>query len=287
RTPSIMLGTAHTQNGLNVFNFTLTNTTLPFTYPNRFASLADFQAQTGRTPPPPNLFVFEPNFQQPYTQQGSLGVEYGLTKTISVGASYLYVKGSHLQRTRDINLLAPVAQTVTIQSGGLLVPSGATVTVLRHPGTQGNPTRLLPNFGRIAEFESNANSEYNALVLQMEKRFTRHFQASVSYTWSKIIDDTPDATAVVFGTDDRKLAQQSFNLRDDRGPGVADTPHRFVASGVWDLSYFGGLSKGARLFVDGWQFGGILQASSNPPYSPIANADLNNDGNTATDRAPG
>jgi len=54
------------------------------------------------------------------------------------------------------------------------------------------------------------------------------------------------------------------------------------------LSYFGGLPKGARLFVDGWQFGSILQASSNPPYSPtVGSADLNNDGNTATDRVPG
>jgi outer membrane receptor protein involved in Fe transport len=287
RTPSIMLGTAHTQNGLSVFNFTLTNTTLPFTYPNRFASLADFQAQTGRTPPPPNLFVFEPNFQQPYTQQASLGAEYGLTKTISVGASYLYVKGTHLQRTRDINLLAPVAQTVTIQSGGGLIPNGATVTILRHPGPQGSPTRLIPGYGRISEFESNSNSNYNALVLQMNKRFAQRYQLSLSYTWSRIIDDTPDATAVVFGTDDRKLAQQSFNLRDDRGPGVADTPHRFVASGIWDLSYFDGLPKGARYLVSGWQLSGILQASSNPPYSPIVNADINNDVNTATDRVPG
>jgi hypothetical protein len=287
RTPSIMLGTAHTQNGLSVFNFTITNTTLPFVYPNSFASLADFQAQTGRTPPPPNLFVFEKNFQQPYTQQASLGAEYGLTNTISVGASYLFVKGTHLQRTRDINLLAPVAQTVTILPGGSLIPNGATVTIPRNPGPQGAPTRPIAGYGRISEFESNSNSSYNALALQLNKRFSRRYQMSLSYTWSRIIDDTPDATAVVFGTDDRKLAQQSFNLRDDRGPGVADTPHRFVASGIWDLTYFDGLSKGARHVLGGWQLTGILQASSNPPYSPVVNADINNDVNTATDRAPG
>jgi len=287
RTPSIMLGTAHTQNGLNVANFTVTNLTLPAVYPFKFADLASFLAATGTSIPRPNLFIFDSNYQQPYTQQASLGVEHGLTKDIAVSASYLYVKGTNLQRARDINLLPAVPQTVTISSGGLLVPSGSGVTILRHPGPQGNPTRPIAGFGRIQQFEGTANSNYNALVLQLNKRLSQHYQVNFSYTWSKIIDDTPDATAVTIPGDDRKLAQSTFNLRDDRALGVADTPHRLVASGVWDLSYFGGLPKGARLLIDGWQLGAILQASSNPPYTAIVNADLNNDGNTNTDRVPG
>jgi outer membrane receptor protein involved in Fe transport len=286
RTPAIMLGTAHTQNGLTVFNAVLVNPTLPFIYPGRFNDLADFQARGGALPTP-NLFVFERNFQQPYTQQASLGLEYGLTNDISFSASYLFVKGTHLQRTRDINLLPPVSQNVVIQPGGALVPGGATVTIPRHPGPQGNPTRPITGFGRISEFESNANSSYNALVLQLNKRFSRNFQLLFSYTFSRIIDDTPDATTVVVGTDDRKMAQQSFNLRDDRGPGVSDTPHRVVASGVWDLAYFNNLPKGARFLIGGWQLSGIVQGSSNPPYSAVLSSDINNDGNFATDRVPG
>ena len=50
---------------------------------------------------------------------------------ISIGASYLSVKGRHLQRTRDINLPAPVATQIPIT--GQLSP--VILTYLPHPGT--------------------------------------------------------------------------------------------------------------------------------------------------------
>ena len=276
RTPSIMLGTAHSQNGLNVININLGNPTLPFTYPGRFADLAQ---ASGFAPATPSLYVFERNYQQPYTQQGSLGFEFGVTKDISFSATYLYVKGTHLQRTRDINLLPPVLVSTAAAS-----PVAA--TFLRHPGPQGNPTRPIAGFGNIREFESNANSTYNGLALQLNKRFSQNFQVLLAYTWSRVIDDNPDATSVVAGTDDVKNPQQTFFLSDERGPGGANIPHRFVASGVWDLGYFHGLSGPARVVLDGWQLSGILQANSNPPFSAKLGVDLNNDTATATDRAP-
>lgn len=282
RTPSIALGTAHSNNGLNVISITLTNPT-GLTYPFRFNSLADIQARGGQ-PAATSLFIFEPNYQQPYTMQGSLGVEYGLTKDWSIGASYLSVRGRHLQRTRDINLGTPVATPI----------AGATIpTFLRYPGTT-SPIRPIGKtgdlFGRIAEFESNAKSNYNGLVLQANKRLAQHYQLLFSYTYSRVNDDAPDATSVVNGNagDDAKQAQFSTLLSDESGIGNSNTPHRIVASGLWDLDYF--KTKGvARAIVGGWQLSGILQAASNLPYSArlAANVDLNNDGNRNSDRAPG
>jgi outer membrane receptor protein involved in Fe transport len=283
RTPAIALGTAHSNNGVNSISITLTNPT-GLVYPFRFNSIADIQARGGQ-PPAANLFVFEPDYQQPYTMQGNLGVEYGITNDISVGVSYLSVQGRHLQRTRDINLLAPVATPFT----------GAAVgTFLRYPGTT-SPTRPIGRpgdlFGRISQFESNSNSGYNALVLQANKRFAQHYQLLFSYTFSKVIDDAPDATSVVTANagDDAKQAQQSLLLSDERGPGNANVPHRFVASGLWDLDYLKGLHGPARVALGGWEVSGIFQASSNQPFSArlAANVDLNNDGNRNSDRAPG
>src|SRR5581483_6769655 len=278
RTPSIALGTAHSNNGINVLTFTLTNPT-GLVYPFRFASLADITARGGAAATP-SLFVFERNYQQPYTHQGSFGIEYGLMKDLAVSLSYLTVKGRHLQRTRDINLLPPVATPIA---------GGVVSTFLRHPGTT-SPTRPIAGFGRISEFESNGRSDYEALVVQVNKRFAQNYQFLLSYTFSKVIDDAPDATSVVTANagDDAKQAQQSFLLRDERGLGNADTPHRFVASGVWDLDYFKGLTGPARVIVGGWQVSGIFQASSNLPFSPrLGRVDLNNDGNRDSDRAPG
>jgi hypothetical protein len=217
--------------------------------------------------------------------QGNFGVEYGLTNDISVGVSYLTVQGRHLQRTRDINLPPLVATPVT----GAVVP-----TFLRYPGgTSPNRPIGVPGdlFGRISEFESNSNSGYNALILQVNKRFARHYQLLFSYTFSKVIDDAPDATSVVTANagDDAKQAQQSFLLSDERGPGNANVPHRVVASGLWDLDYLKGLRGPARVIFGGWELGGIFQASSNQPFSArlANNVDLNNDGNRNSDRAPG
>jgi Carboxypeptidase regulatory-like domain len=292
RTPAIAIGTAHSNNGLNSISVTLTNPT-GLVYPFRFNSITDILG--GGQRPAVNLFVFEPDYQQPYTMQGNFGVEYGLTNDLSVGVSYLSVQGRHLQRTRDINLLPPIATPITLLSPlGTPIAGGIVPTFLRHPGAT-SPTRPIGRigdlFGRISQFESNANSGYNALILQVNKRFAQHYQFLFSYTFSKVIDDAPDATSVVTANagDDAKQAQYSLLLSDERGPGNANVPHRVVVSGLWDLDYFKNLHGPARVIVGGWELGGIFQASGNLPYSArlAANIDLNNDGNRNSDRAPG
>ena len=299
RTPAIFFGTAHTQNGVNVsslsFNLSATNR-LPFNYPGRFNSISDIPcslfgtaaatcaAQGPLATITPNLFVMSPNFQQPYTNQGNLGVDFALSKDLALNVSYLYVSGKSLSRTRDSNLTTPVATTINIAN------NGGALTFQRNPGAQGSPTRPVGGFSRISLFESTASSNYNGLVLELRKRFSKNFQGSAAYTWSKVIDDAPDATAVVANNagDDAKQVQQVFNLRDERGRGQADIPHRFVMNGLWDLSYFGSAPKAAQALINGWQVSGILQISSNTPFSArLGNIDLNNDNNPFTDRVPG
>ncbi len=288
-TPSIAVGTAHSNNGINVIGITLNNIKLPFTYPSRFADLNAIRALGGMAATP-DIFIFDKNYQQPYTQQGSLGFEYALAKDMSVGVQYLSVKGKNLSRTRDLNLGAPIAQQAYLLGSITGVVDPATtpkITYLRHPGATAQ-TRAIAGFGRVSQFESSADSEYNALSLTFNKRLSKNFLALASYTWSKVLDNSPDQTSVVVGGgDDAKQAQYSFNLRDDRGLGVADVPHRVVISGLWDLNYFKGLNPAGRAFIGGWQLSGILQIASNQPFNEYVGSDLTNDGNNRTDRTPG
>ena len=114
RTPAIVTGTAHSQNGINVSGINLTAAqivTAGLVYPRILTA-----------PPPgtsanPNLFLFANDYVQPYTEQGRIGVEREVANGLSISATYLYYHGLHLTRTRDINLFAPVpfsrsAQTV-------------------------------------------------------------------------------------------------------------------------------------------------------------------------------
>ena len=273
RTPAIMLGTAHSQNGVQVINLTFTGTAMP-TYPNVFPTIP-----TGVAIPAANIYVFDKDYVSPYTQQWSLGTEYQLFKDLSVSLSYLGVKGTHLSRTRDINLKQPVATTIRDNAG-------QTFTYLRF-----DSVRPIAGFGRISQFESTGNSNYNGFTVQVNKRFSQNFQALVSYTLAHAIDDAPDATSVVTGNggDDAKIVQNTLNIRDDRASSVNDVRNRFVVSGIWEVGNYakGVENKLARGILSGWQLSAILTAQSGYPYSAFVGADLNNDGNRFTDRVPG
>jgi hypothetical protein len=272
RTPAIMLGTAHSQNGVQVINLTFTGAAIP-TYPNRFASIP-----TGVALPPSNIYVFAPDYVSPYTQQWSLGAEYQLHKDLSLNVTYLGVKGTHLSRTRDINLLPPVTATIS-DNGGNSFP------YLRFAG------RRYTNFGRISQFEATGNSKYNGLTIQLNKRFSHGFQLLGAYTLSRAIDDNPDATSVVPANagDDAKIVENTLNIIGDRGLSVTDVRNRFVLSGIWNVGdYARGIeNSAARAILSGWSLSAIFAAESGRAYSAKVGGDLNNDGNRFTDRVPG
>ncbi|HKV12047.1 MAG TPA: TonB-dependent receptor [Thermoanaerobaculia bacterium] len=269
RTPAIMVGTAHSNNGINVQTITFTGSQAP-QYPFIFPSLP-----TGVTLPKPTIFVFDRDYENPEVHQASLGIERALTDDIAVSAGYLHVRGRKLQRSTDINLFAPVPTNIPVQGGG-------TVTVDQFP-----TARPFTNFDRIIQFESTAESEYNGLTLELRKRFRGRLLYNVAYTLGKVEDTTPDATAVVpNGSDDAKFPSNPFDFDDDRAPGNNDQRHRLVVSGLWDFSRRE--AEGwQRVLLDGWTMSWIAFWQTGQPYSRTVTNDLNRDGNTRNDIVPG
>ena len=95
-------------------------------------------------------------------------------------------------------------------------------------------------FARVIEFQSTADSKYNGLTVELNKRFSHNWQAKLAYTLSKVTDNKPDATAVVPQTsDDAKYASDPQDFGADYAPGDNDVRHRLVLSGVWNLDYAG------------------------------------------------
>ena len=130
RTTAIMLGTAHSNNGVNILGVTLNCNLVPNPcpiYPNILTTAPAAGAQR------PNVFLFSNNYQQPLVQQGRIGVEREIMKNLSLAVTYLYFRGTHLSRTRDVNLCPPVA-TPAVDA-----VSGATFTVQRFPGQGAAP----------------------------------------------------------------------------------------------------------------------------------------------------
>lgn len=269
RTPSIMVGTAHSNNGINVQTVTFTGALVP-TYPTILPALP-----TGVTLPRPTIFVFDPDYENPEVHQASAGVEYGLTKDVSFGASYMFVAGRKLSRSTDINIGPAVSVNVPVSTGG-------SVAVDRYP------TRPFSSFARIIQFEGTAESTYNGVTLELKKRFSGKLQASLAYTLGKVEDTKPDQTAVVpGGSDDAKFASDPGNFDADNASGDNDQRHRVVFSGYWDMSYWRESSGVTKALLGGWSMSWIASIGSGQPYSEAVTNDLNGDGNTRNDIVPG
>jgi outer membrane receptor protein involved in Fe transport len=272
RTPAIMLGTAHSQNGIQVTGVNLNCTLVPNlcpTYPNIFSTAPSAGAQN------PNLYLFARDYAQPYVQQGRLGVERELFANTSLSVSYLYFRGVHLSRTRDINLGTPVPTIIPDQSG-------QPFTVLRHP-----LARPIPGFTRISLFESTADSRYNAMAVELKRRFTRGFQFIAAYTLSDANDNRPDQTMVVVGADDAKGLQNNLDINADWGRSDLDIRHRFVFSPVYEIGTVQTGNAFTRNLASNWTFSGIITLQSGFAYSALIAGDANRDGNPSTDRVPG
>ena len=273
RTPSIMIGTAMSNNGINVQTLTFTGLQMP-TYPGIFASIP-----SGVNPPKPTIFVFDPNFESPMVQQASIGVEHAVTPDVAVALSYLYANGKHLQRSTDINVGSPGTTTYTDASGN-------TYTLVKY----NTADRPFSNFARVIQFQSSAESEYNGLTLEVNKRFSRNWQARIAYTFSKVIDTKPDATSVVpNGGDDAKQVSDPRNFNVDRAVGDADQTHRLVISAYWSMPYFRGAGGWKEAVLGGWSLSGIFTVATGQPYNRTVtpNTDFNTDGNNRNDIAPG
>ncbi|HYY93868.1 MAG TPA: hypothetical protein VE713_05080, partial [Pyrinomonadaceae bacterium] len=285
RTPAIVLGTAHSQNGINVTGINISDNSRTatvdevnavITYPNIFsAPPAGFASN-------PNLYYFAPDYQQPYVEQGRVGLEREVLKNLSLSATYLYYHGLRLTRTRDINLFAPVP---TVFNGG-----GQSYTFLRFPSARpiSRPAGAGQSYNRISVFESAARSVYNGLAFQATQRFTRGFQFIAAYTYSKAKDDRPDQTTVVVGADDSKIVENQVTPEADFARSDTDLRHRFVFSPVYEIGRIKWSdNRAARMLLSDYTLSSIIQLQSGSPYSALVGNDPNNDGNRANDRLPG
>ncbi|MFN2492246.1 MAG: TonB-dependent receptor domain-containing protein, partial [Pyrinomonadaceae bacterium] len=274
RTTGIMLGTAHSQNGISVKNYSLNAAQIAaagLVYPNVLSAAPAVGLS------PISIYLFAKDYAQPYVQQGRFGYEREIRKNMSLSVTYLFFKGVHISRTRDINLSAPTLTTFSD-------PAGTTFQVPRFGA------RPLTNYSRINLFESTGNSLYNALAFQLQRRFAKGWQFLATYTFSKAKDDRPDQTSVVPGNagDDAKIVFNQTNIRDDYGTADVDVPHRFVFSSVREFGTFKkSNNKVLRFLLSDYTFSSITQINSGVPYTATVGADLNNDGNRFNDRTPG
>nr|MBA3321018.1 hypothetical protein [Pyrinomonadaceae bacterium] len=159
-------------------------------------------------------------------------------------------------------------------SGGLVSPA---VLNSQLAGTLRTPGPISP-FGSVNAQVSDGNSNYNALNVELRRRFVNNFQFLASYTWSHSIDDSSDLQTLL-------LPQDVRNFRAERADSLFDQRHRFVFSGLLGSpADWTGSDSGLRRFLSNFTVAPILELSSGRPFNIITNSDTNNDQSTQTDR---
>jgi len=232
-------------------------------YPNNLAA-------TTFSPSPGSISILfaDKNLRNPYTHQANIGIERQISSTISLDVSYLWSRGVRLYGVRDLNVPAPGNPvTYTIQDA-----SGATV------GSYTTPTYRLTNncrpdcrYRQISQIENPGLSYYDGLAVQLNKRFSRGFQAQIAYTWSHAIDLNQSSATnnIFFSTTPTSYANGDF--ASEKGSAANDVRHRFVANFVWSPTFTHSSSFFARYFVNDWQLSQVTTLQSPQPINSTTN----------------
>ena len=153
-----------------------------------------------------DVSAFATNFVTPRVQQSSVTFEKEVVDRTTVSLSLLNVRGEHLIRALDVNLLQPIALTYPIfdstgsifQGGYYTVDSFATWQFTRTLNCPWPPCinplgRPIAQLGAINEFQSAASSNYSGATLSINRRVARGTYARRRYTYAHAIDDGQDA----------------------------------------------------------------------------------------------
>ena len=208
----------------------------------------------------------------PYLQRWSFSVQRQLAGHAMVEAMYMGSRSTRLGATRQVNALperywsttGPLrdATTISYLTANLTNPF---FDIPEFFGTgQGNRNiarqRLLrpyPQFQNVAFNDPVGYSWYHSMQLRATRRYSRGMTVMTSYTWSKNMEATDFLN--------------EFDAMPHRVISDLDRPHRFVASGVWEVPVgrgrrFGSGMRGVTNHVlGGWQVQAIYRFQVGAP----------------------
>jgi hypothetical protein len=130
--------------------------------------------QTNGVLSPSNTQGFNLNNKTPDNYNITLGVQQDMGHSMLVDVSYIATLGQHIPQTLQIN---------TVPYGTHFLPSYT-------GGVTDNFYRPYPGYNNVAWTDNAYNSNYHALLVSINRRFSNGLQFGFSYTFSKFMDYT-------------------------------------------------------------------------------------------------
>jgi len=192
-----------------------------------------------------------PDRRTPYTDELTVGFERQLMADMSVSADYIHSQQRDQLMVLGLNPLVRtnpvVASSTTARVGSQTLTDATLALQQKYPG-------FAPFTAAVNQFVNAGSIDYNAVMLQLKKRFSHNYSAQVSYTYGHSHGNTSGNGA----------ATSNFQFRDDlhlelnEGPTAFDIPHNFTVSGTALLPRTKGLNVS-------W----VVRALSGTPFSLI------------------
>jgi hypothetical protein len=176
-------------------------------------------------PPISGLTAFDPNLKVPYTLQWNFAVEQSLGTNQKLSVTYVGSAGERLEASQYY--FAPTA-----------------------------------TFSGLTVVSNLANSNYNSLQAQFQRRLSHGLQSMVSYTWSHSIDDA----SASFASASSDLLSPGAN---NRGSSDFDIRNTLSAALTYDAPT-PDVSPMLKAVLRGWSMDNIVQARSAPPVDVSA-----------------
>jgi Carboxypeptidase regulatory-like domain len=245
-------------------------------------------------------FGVQQDAKTPTVEKWSLSIEQKLSNTISLRVGYVGSFGYHQIVSEDDNSIVPLvcsAAAAPCTAGGNLKAS-ATVPSLVPAGTEYIPwgngvpnTRPNPALANGFFWNTVGNSSYNALQVDVTKRFTRQLQFRANYTWSKSLDNN-SAPTLAQSNNQAQMVLDRFNLRRDWGPSALNVAHEAHFTATYELPFGRGQRWLANVhgvqdkLVSGWVFNTITTLLSGFPLTPQVGSNISGDGDTRNPDRP-
>jgi len=210
----------------------------------------------------PNVTFFTPNFQNPQIHQMDLTVERDLGWGTVLSVSYLGSLGRELPNFVDTNIAASTSQITYTVNGGPLAAIGPTyTTALFSKRLTAACAPTCPQFGAETAIFSGANSNYQALSVQLNHRMSHNIQFGANYTWAHALD---------FGQNESTFSDTNDlfapnNIQGEYGNSIYDVRHRFVINAVANSPW----KKDGWLgyITNDWTLAPIFQFQTGLPFS--------------------
>jgi hypothetical protein len=214
--------------------------TLTFPYP--------FPATLSKPGTAQFLAAGDVNYKDPYIQQWNLTVERDLGFNSGLRLSYDGSHGSNLGYYINANQVPP--NTVGFAVAGQSAP--------------------YPLWSYVKQAINGARSNYNALTVSVNKRFSKGLQFQSSYVFAKNLSNAAGYNPTSFTGENGGVLTDRFNPNLDYGNVAYTRRNRFLTTFLYDLPFGNGRyflnssNKVLNHIVGGWEIAGVLLFQSGP-----------------------